>query len=436
MRPIIRVNNLGKRYSIGARLLKRNFRESIMDSLIAPARYVGRRISWLDNGASANGSGNGNTHVWALKDATLEVMPGEILGVIGQNGAGKSTLLKLLSRITEPTEGTAEIYGRVGSLLEVGTGFHGELTGRENIYLNGAVLGMKRAEIEKKFDEIVAFAEIEKFLETPVKHYSSGMFVRLAFAVAAHLEPEILLADEVLAVGDLAFQKKCLGKMGDVARQGRTVLFVSHNMASIESLCTSCLMIKSGRAEARGRPSDVVSRYMATEFSLNSGTRSLLEHPGRRAGSVPTMTYVELHSADGVPQGAIRMSAPMTICVKYNAQRSLRPVLGVTVRTLRGAPVFCVDDRFCGQLAFCEPAARGTVVCRIERLPLMPGTYIVDLSLGDTGGDVDAIFDAISFDVLPADVTGTGRLPSQRDGPVFCEATWRLLGESGNESGL
>lgn len=421
MKPIIRVKNLGKRYRIGARIATRSIRESVMDSIAACAGRIG--------GKTPDGSGLGNTdnHIWALKDATFDVVPGEVLGVVGQNGAGKSTLLKLLSRITEPTEGIAEIYGRVGSLLEVGTGFHGELTGRENIYLNGAILGMRGVEIQKKFDEIVAFAEIEKFIDTPVKHYSSGMHVRLAFAVAAHLEPEILLADEVLAVGDMAFQKKCLGKMGDIARQGRTVLFVSHNMASIESLCTSCLMINSGRVVAQGTASDIVSRYMATEFIGNSGEQSLLEHPGRRSGCTPTMTHIELRSEGGTRQGAIRMGAPLEICVKYNAQSSLRPVLGVTVRTLRGMPVFAVSDRIGCQLAFCEPTASGTVICKIERLPLMPGTYVLGLALGNSTEDVDVIVDAISFEVLPADVTGTGRLLSHEWGPIFCDASWRLL---------
>src|ERR1700726_4387121 len=196
---------------------------------------------------------------WALKDVSFEVKRGEVIGIIGANGAGKSTLLKILNRITEPTSGGVDIYGRVGALFEVGTGFHPELTGRENIFLNGAILGMTRAEIKKKFDEIVAFAEVERFLDTPVKRYSSGMYVRLAFAVAAHLDPEILLIDEVLAVGDAAFQKKCLGKMGEVAREGRTVLFVSHSMAAIEALCSACIMFTGGRLAGRGTPLDVLS---------------------------------------------------------------------------------------------------------------------------------------------------------------------------------
>jgi lipopolysaccharide transport system ATP-binding protein len=244
----IRVQNLGKLYRIG-------------EAGHGAFRYKSLR-DVLSNPFRRRSSPNSET-IWALKDVSFEVKPGEVVGIIGRNGAGKSTLLKILSRITEPTEGFVEIRGRVGSLLEVGTGFHPELTGRENIYLNGAILGMKKAEIAKKFDEIVAFAEVEKFIDTPVKHYSSGMYVRLAFAVAAHLEPEILLVDEVLAVGDAAFQKKCLGKMGDVAKQGRTVLFVSHNMRAIEALCSRAALLDCGRIVIDDRPSEVVICYTA-----------------------------------------------------------------------------------------------------------------------------------------------------------------------------
>src|SRR5215468_2950855 len=227
MRPIIKVESLGKQYNIGTqRAPYSTLRDSITEALRAPGGWLRR-----------NGNRKEET-IWALQDVSFAVKPGEVVGVIGRNGAGKSTLLKLLSRITEPTSGQINLYGRVGSLLEVGTGFHPELSGRENVYLNGAILGMKRGEIDRKFDEIVAFAEIEKFIDTTVKHYSSGMYMRLAFAVAAHLEPEILLVDEVLAVGDAVFQKKCLGKMEEVSRtEGRTVLFVSHNMGAIQSLC-------------------------------------------------------------------------------------------------------------------------------------------------------------------------------------------------------
>jgi len=254
----IQVEGLSKQYRIGSKQESyKTLRDTLSDAFASPFRRVGKLIR-----GQATGAAELDETIWALKDVSLEVKRGEVVGIIGRNGAGKTTLLKILSRVTEPTEGYAEIHGRVGSLLEVGTGFHPELTGRENIYLNGAILGMKKAEIERKFDEIVAFAEIEKFMDTPVKHYSSGMYVRLAFAVAAHLEPEILLVDEVLAVGDAAFQKKCLGKMGDVAKEGRTVLFVSHNMFSLQNLCTRGILLESGQIAMQGGITDVINRYL------------------------------------------------------------------------------------------------------------------------------------------------------------------------------
>ncbi len=249
----ILVDNLSKRYQIGVREKRfPTLRDSLAQLARAPQRLFRR-----------NGTGATDDCLWALKDISFEIRQGEVTGVIGRNGAGKSTLLKILSRITEPTQGFAEIRGRVGSLLEVGTGFHPELTGRENIYLNGAILGMRRAEIDRKFDEIVSFAEIERFLDTVVKHYSTGMFMRLAFAVAAHLDPEILLVDEVLAVGDAEFQKKCLGKMSGVAKQGRTVLFVSHNMPAVQALCSRCLLLQGGRLQLAGSVQEAVGLYLA-----------------------------------------------------------------------------------------------------------------------------------------------------------------------------
>jgi lipopolysaccharide transport system ATP-binding protein len=249
----ISVESVSKVYRIGMRKKHDSFREMVSDWFFSRFRRLTGK-SLLDE--------NAEDTIWALKDVSFEVKRGEILGIIGKNGSGKSTLLKILSRITEPTKGCAELKGRVASLLEVGTGFHPELTGRENTYLNGAILGMKRAEIKSKFDEIVAFAEIEKFIDTPVKRYSSGMFVRLAFAVAAHLQPEILLVDEVLAVGDVAFQKKCLGKMEDVTKGGRTVLFVSHSMASVGAICGRAILLESGQITFSGNVSDVISKYL------------------------------------------------------------------------------------------------------------------------------------------------------------------------------
>jgi lipopolysaccharide transport system ATP-binding protein len=421
MQPIIRVEKLGKRYDIGRREHFATMRDMVTNAVTAPIRAL-RRL----NGRTADRSAE---HFWALKDVSFEVAPGEVLGVIGRNGAGKSTLLKILSRITEPTAGRVELHGRVGSLLEVGTGFHQELTGRENIFLSGAIMGMRRAEIIRKFDEIVAFAEIGDFIDTPVKRYSSGMYVRLGFAVAAHLEPEILLVDEVLAVGDVAFQKKCLGKMGEVAHGGRTVLFVSHNMAAVEALCKRSLMFSDGKLVANGDTTSVILSNVAQSAAPGSGAADLTVHPGRRPGDTPTMTRVELGNGAGPATGAIRIGDPMEIRVSYRAARPLRPVLGSVIKTSYGTPVFSVSDRFCSQLAECEPRVEATIVCRIERLMLIPGNYSIDLWLGDARRDFDVIYDAIGLEVLPADLTGTGRLPPPNIGSVFCEATWRFAEE-------
>lgn len=277
MKPIIKVEGLSKRYRLGAhRTPYLTVRDSLVNALRAPLNRLRR-----------NGSAEDNT-IWALRDVSFEIGAGEVIGLIGRNGSGKSTLLKVLSRITEPTTGRVELYGRVGSLLEVGTGFHGELSGRENIYLNGAILGMQKAEIESKMDEIVAFAEVEKFIDTPVKRYSSGMYMRLAFAVAAHLEPEILLVDEVLAVGDATFQKKCLGKMGDIAKEGRTVIFVSHNMSAVQRLCTRGILLDQGHVVKNSPISEAIHFYLRAgleqqgERILNEGERA----PGFSDGSV------------------------------------------------------------------------------------------------------------------------------------------------------
>jgi lipopolysaccharide transport system ATP-binding protein len=271
----IRAENLGKRYRIGKRERYQTLRDTLTDTVTAPFR-------WLRHGRSANGDGAPD-HIWALKDVSFEIPRGEVVGIIGRNGAGKSTLLKVLSRITEPTEGCAEIHGRVGSLLEVGTGFHPELTGRENIYLNGAILGMRKAEIARKFDEIVAFAEIEKFLDTPVKHFSSGMYMRLAFAVAAHLDPEILVVDEVLAVGDAQFQSKCLNKMQDVSRHGRTVVFVSHSMPAIARLCPRTILLDRGGVARYGPSDQVIGFYLRS--GLGTSAARAWDDPQRAPGN-------------------------------------------------------------------------------------------------------------------------------------------------------
>jgi lipopolysaccharide transport system ATP-binding protein len=305
MRPIVRVEGLSKQYHLGVRQTAYStLRESVVEAVRAPFK----RLRGL------NSTANSET-IWALQDLNFEVAPGEVLGIIGRNGAGKSTLLKVLSRITEPTTGRVELFGRVASLLEVGTGFHPELTGRENIYLNGAVLGMRRAEIDLKFDRIVEFSELEKFLDTPVKRYSSGMYMRLAFAVASHLEPEILVVDEVLAVGDTQFQKKCLGKMSNVATQGRTVLFVSHNMVAVQSLCQRVLWLDQGEVVKQGTASSVVSDY------LTSGNSRQLEEVWEDVETAPGNEVARLHRVRVRPEEAasatLTTHTPFMIEIEY-----------------------------------------------------------------------------------------------------------------------
>jgi lipopolysaccharide transport system ATP-binding protein len=305
MNPIIKVEGLGKRYKLGAA------RTQHLTQQHSLAGALKSRI-----GKALRGGGSGDTF-WALSDVSFEVMPGEVVGIIGHNGAGKSTLLKILSRIVEPTAGRVELHGRVGSLLEVGTGFHPELTGRENIYLNGAILGMKRAEIEKKFDEIVAFAEVEKFLDTPVKKYSSGMYTRLAFAVAANLEPEILIVDEVLSVGDAVFQRKCLGKMGNVAREGRTVLFVSHNMGAVAQLCSRAIIMSKGRTLLDGEAEATISAYLK-QTDASEGGAAAFEADPRKDVQITSMTVV---SPGGEPVTSWPHTEEFGLLIEYRVAR-------------------------------------------------------------------------------------------------------------------
>ncbi len=422
MKAIIEVENLSKQYLIGAREAPYDtLREALMRAIRTP----------FQRGQNNSGSDT----IWALRDIAFRVMPGDVIGIIGRSGVGKSTLLKILSRITEPTTGRVELYGRVGSLLEVGTGFHPELTGRENVYLNGAILGMKRSEIARKFDEIVAFAEVERFIDTPVKRYSSGMYQRLAFAVAAFLESEILLVDEVLAVGDASFQKKCLGKMRDVSACGRTVLFVSHKMAAIEALCNRCLLISQGQLQAEGEPSAITSRYLEAEIAPHSASQALSLHSGRRMGSAAMMTQVTLYSGGGLPSSCVRMGE--NLCIRVDFQGSsepLSPVLGVIVKNLYGMPIFGVNNRFIPGYEFSKSVNKGTITCHLDRPPLLPGTYFLDLYLGDRNQDLDVVYEAISFDVLAVDVFGTGLLPPPAAGPIYWPARWTLALDGSVES--
>lgn len=393
----IKVENLSKLYRIGQFVGYKTIREALMDVASAPFRWL------RQTGDGRQKTGDASTHntIWALKDVSFEVKRGEALGIIGMNGSGKSTLLKVLARITAPTEGQVEVRGRVGSLLEVGTGFHPELTGRENIYLNGAVLGMHRAEVRLKFDEIVAFAGIERFLDTPVKRYSSGMYVRLAFSVAAHLEPEILLVDEVLAVGDAAFQKKCLGKMGDVTKGGRTVLFVSHNMASITRLCPRCVLLYEGKIFRDGPSYKVVSEYL--ESGLGRRAEREWSDMSKAPGSdIARLRAVRVRTEDGVSD-AIDIRRPVGIEMEYEV---LKPghvlVPNYHFHNEEGVYMFVAND--CDPLWRSKPRPVGRYVS-IAWIPgnfLSEGTVVVGAALS-TFQHIAVHFyatDAVAFQVI------------------------------------
>jgi lipopolysaccharide transport system ATP-binding protein len=413
MRPIIKVENLSKQYRIGAR--QETFptlRDSIVKTFRAPlARF--RR-----NGRSEN-------TIWALKDVNFEVAPGEVVGVIGRNGAGKSTLLKILSRITEPTAGQAEIYGRVGSLLEVGTGFHFELSGRENIYLNGAILGMKRSEIGRRFDEIVSFAEVENFIDTPVKHYSSGMYMRLAFAVAAHLEPEVLLVDEVLAVGDADFQSKCLGKMRDAGRQGRTVLFVSHNIGAVLNLCERVIVITNGQVQYAGQACEGVNLYHRLGSDLCEGEVDLSFHPSRQPGALPLLKMIRLLDGSGAPKGRFTAGEKMMIEFTFDPVIPLaNPQFGVGVEDSQGSRIFAVATYLANSpLPPLQKPCK--VICHIEELILAPGRYILSLSAGEPNNTLmDRLECAVAFEVNHGNYFGNGNNVAAGMGKVLVRSRW------------
>jgi homopolymeric O-antigen transport system ATP-binding protein len=382
----IRVDGLSKRYKIGIATQRHDtLRDEITEGLLSIFRFNG-------NGSApgAQRSDSPDTF-WAVKDVSFEVKKGEVLGIIGPNGAGKSTLLKILSRITEPTAGRVEIHGRVGSLLEVGTGFHSELTGRENLYLNGAILGMKKLEIDRKFDEIVAFAEVEKFIDTPVKRYSSGMYVRLAFAVAAHLEPEILIIDEVLAVGDLGFQKKCLGKMENVAREGRTVLFVSHNIAAVQNLCTTSIWIDKGQVTQRGNVGSVLSAYVKSlETSTVPGEVNTRNMRRRMGTGEARITKARL--LDSMGRNCTTFSMGETIVVEFDVEfyRNFPSViLDLEIKRLdMGMYVLHLLNDDCGFAV--EQTSQGERRFRVE-IPnclLYPAFYEILLCVGIPGGTI------------------------------------------------
>lgn len=388
MDPIIEVENLGKQFRIGARKeTHATFRQSL-------AGAISKSLKGLQ------GAGSGEDIIWALKDINFKVFPGEVVGVIGHNGAGKSTLLKILSRITRPTEGRAKIYGRVGSLLEVGTGFHPELTGRENIYLNGAILGMHKAEMSRKFDEIVAFSEIEKFIDTPVKRYSSGMYVRLAFAVAAHLEPDILIVDEVLGVGDFEFQKKCLGKMHDVTQKGRTVLFVSHNMPAVKSLCGRAILLRAGRVACEGSVDKVLNNYLAAETEATA-TGVISDDAPRSGTGEARIRRVELFNLKDEPISRVHFGQPFRVALTLEAKKKIRDaVIGVGISSSDGLRITSSYNIDGGR----PPVALSEGIYRVSvdlDVALLPRTYSLDLAVTRlSGADVDVINRVLKFEAL------------------------------------
>ena len=405
---VVRVEGLGKRYRLGGPARPPgHLREALADLAAAPFRRL-RRLGVAAPPAE---------EFWALRDVSFEVRRGEVLGVLGANGAGKSTLLRILSRVTAPTAGRAELHGRVGSLLEVGTGFHPELTGRENVYLNGTILGMRRREIDRRFDEIVAFAEVERFVDTPVKRFSSGMYVRLAFAVAAHLDTEILVVDEVLAVGDAEFQRRCLGKMGDVARGGRTVLFVSHNMAAVQRLCSRALLLRAGQVTAEGEPRAVVGGYLQ---GREHGSFVAARRTGR-----PQLLAADLVDDSGARATHALNTEPLTIRLEYALPGPAPGLdLGIGILAGDGTPVFTTSA---GDVGLDLPAGPGEYVARVE-VPadaLLAGDFHVAVCLWNPLEIVDLQEPALSFTLHPGPSALYLR-STQRKGLVHVPCRWAV----------
>ncbi len=406
-KPVIQVENLSKRYRLGQAA---TLRQRLAEIAGRMRRGGGERAE------------NGDAF-WALRDVAFDVQPGEVLGLIGRNGAGKSTLLKILSRITDPTHGQVTLCGRVGSLLEVGTGFHPELTGRENIFLNGAILGMKRAEIKRHFDEIVDFAEVGRVLDTPVERYSSGLYVRLAFAVAAHLEPEILLIDEVLAVGDAAFQRKCLGKMGDVAKQGRTVVFVSHNMAAVSTLCDRSVLLEGGRATFIGDTEQAVQRYL--QRGNEQAPVALRDRQDRAGSGDVRLTGISIQNAENPENQFIQSGDPLRVTIRYESDKKLsRPRFLVGIYDPMNQPLFRLDTQVTAQLPESLPA-QGEVVCETGPLLATAGVCYVNVAVQLGEEMADHVSQATSFGIEPADVYKTGRGFDRRDSLFLLPQRWR-----------
>jgi lipopolysaccharide transport system ATP-binding protein len=425
-KPIIEVRNIGKKYKLGAthegtRVQYRSLRDLITS---AASRIVNKSNERQTSAASAYPRLR-QKEFWALRSISFVTQPGEVLGIIGSNGAGKTTLLKVLSQITEPTEGEIHIKGRVASLLEVGTGFHPELTGRENIFMNGSILGMRRNEIRAKFDEIVSFAEVEEFIDTPIKRYSSGMTVRLAFAVAAHLEPEILLVDEVLAVGDVGFQKKCIAKMENVAGEGRTVVLVSHNMGIVGSLCQRTLLIVKGKIVKDGDTSDVISVYTNHKSDSIESEIDLQHHEGRLPGMKPLLQKIRVCDEKGSPTLNFMQGEKIVLEVEYDSGSFVQSLAGAgfILYSMMGVRVGGFNTYMGAPPPHSLPS-RGIVKFIIKNPVLTPGGYYITISVGTHQNHlIDKIENAINFMMLCSDIYKTGYLLTAEDGVVALECS-------------
>jgi len=416
MTPAIRIENLGKKYRVTQGKPRdgyRTLRESLVEAAGAPLRRL-RRGFTADNPAE---------DFWALKDVSFDVQPGEVVGIIGRNGAGKSTLLKILSRITRPTTGRVELNGRVGSLLEVGTGFHPELTGRENVYLNGSILGMTRRVIDRKFDEIVAFSGVEAFLDTPVKRYSSGMYVRLAFAVAAYLDPEILIVDEVLAVGDAEFQKRCLAKMRSVTQTGKTVLLVSHNLSLMDSLCDRVLTLSSGRAIGFGAASEQVENYVRGCHSGQVANINLRDHPNRVEGVTPLLSGLTIR-VNGQPGTVVRMGEAFEFEIAFQLPRKANDIrLGIVLEDVYQTKVTAVSPTFQDPHLLDDAPMTGVVRAFIPTHNLVAGFYYVNV-FAQAEGLADAVKPAGHLEIEARDVFGTGSVPDASMALTYQPCEW------------
>ncbi len=419
---VIKAENLGKMYIIGHQAERGSyttFREVLMQN----SRNLWNKTKDLAQGKPII-QGNTMEEVWALKDVSFEIRRGEAVGIIGRNGAGKSTLLKILSRITEPTTGRVTIKGRVASLLEVGTGFHPELTGRENIYLNGTILGMTRVEVKRKFNEIVAFAEVEKYLDTPVKRYSSGMYVRLAFAVAAHLEPEILVIDEVLAVGDAQFQKKCLGKMEDIStKEGRTVLFVSHNMAAVEALCSTGIVMDKGMILFKGPTNDTIQTYE----KLTSGhvVTDIANRKDRQGNQAAKCVNLQIFNQSNEPTYSVAMGSNFSVEITVKGILS-HAIIGILIgnmyktQMIRGYTYESYNDEI-------NIKDKAIIRCTFDDFPMMHGTYNIHVWIGRYHEVVDYVENAAELIIEPRDVFGTGKMLDPNNGVAFCKHAWKIM---------